>query len=145
MGQPATNHLLNRLLAIVGRSFPQYLQYSRPYIPPGRASVKETIDAIVGDQNVMVERLSQKLIDSKTPPRFGEFPIVYTDLHDLDIDYLMRMAVDYQEQDIASIGKIVDELRLAPAAQSLAEEISGMTKGHLDSLLELLPEATANG
>ena len=85
------------------------------------------------------------LIDAQAPPRFGEFPMEYTDLHDLDIDYLIRFAVDYQQQDIASIGEIVDQLRLAPAAQSLAEEVSGMTKGHLDSLLELLPEATAKG
>lgn len=144
MSQPATNPLLNRLLAIVGRSFPQYLQYSRPHIPPSRDSVKETIDAIVGDQNVMVERLSQMLLDANTPPRFGGFPIQYTDLHDLDIDYLMRIAVDYQEQDIATITEIVDQLRLSPAAQSLAEEVSGMTKGHLDSLKEILPAATAS-
>lgn len=144
MSQPNTPHLLNRLLAIVGRSFPQYLQYSRPYIPPGRSSVKETIDTIVTDQNVMVERLSQMLIDAKTPPRFGEFSLQYTDLHDLDIDFLMRMAVNYQQQDIFAIGEIVDQLQLAPAAQSLAEEASGMTKGHLDSLLELLPEAATS-
>lgn len=144
MSQPATNSLLNRLLAIVGRSFPQYLQYSRPYIPPGRSSVIETLDAIVSDQNVMVERLTDVLNDSNTPPRFGEFPMQYTDLHDLDIDFLMQMAVNYQQQDITSIAAIADELRLAPAAQSLAEEVLGMTKGHLDSLLELLPEATAS-
>ncbi len=142
MSQPDTNHLLNRLLAIVGRSFPQYLQYSRPYIPPGRGSVKETIDSIVADQNVMVERLTQMLSNADAPPRFGEFPMQYTDLHDLDIDFLMRAAVNYQEQDIASIGDIVDHLQLAPAAQSLAEEALGMTKGHLDLLLELLEPAT---
>ena len=77
MSQPQTIPLLNRLLAIVGRSFPQYLQYSRPHIPPGRDSVKETIDAVVGDQNVMVERLSQMLLEANTPPRFGEFPMQF--------------------------------------------------------------------
>lgn len=141
MSQPATNALLNRLMAIVGRSFPQYLQYSRPFIPPGRGSVMETIDAIVADQNVMVERLSQMLSDANSSVRFGDFPMEYTDLHDLDIDFLMRAAVSYQQQDIETIAGIADDLRLAPAAQSLAEEVLGMTKGHLDSLRELLPEA----
>lgn len=141
MSQPATPYLLNRLLAIVGRSFPQYLQYSRPYIPPGRSSLVETIETIAGDQNVMVERISQLLTDSQAPSRFGEFPMEYTDLHDLDIDFLMSAAVKYQEQDIASIAEIADQLRLSPAAQSLAEEALGMAKGHRDSLFELLPEA----
>ena len=144
MSQPATHLLLNRLLAIVGRSFPQYLQYSRPYVPPGRGSVMETIDGIVADQDGIVERLSQMISDDATPPRFGEFPMEYTDLHDLNIDFLMRAAVKYQEQDIASIAAIAEQLQLAPAAQSLAEEALGMAKGHLDSLQELLPQA-ANG
>lgn len=143
MSQPATNQLLNRLLAIVGRSFPQYLTFSRPYIPAGRANLMETIESIVADQDVMTERLSQMLKDSNSPARQGDFPMEYTDLHDLDIDFLMRAAANYQRQDIESIAEVVDELRLAPAAQSLAEEVSGMTKGHLDSLLELLPEAAA--
>ncbi|MGI9429764.1 MAG: hypothetical protein ACR2NM_13970 [Bythopirellula sp.] len=140
MSQPATNHLLNRLLAIVGRSFPQYLQYSRPYIPPGRSNLKETIDSIVDDQQGMVERISQLLYDAERPPRYGEFPMEYTDLHDLDIDYLIGAAIKYQQQDVASISAIADQLQLAPAAQALAEETSGMAKGHLDSLQELLPE-----
>jgi len=143
MSQPATTIMLNRLLAVVGRSFPQYLLYSRPYIPPGRATLFESIEAIVADQDGMVERISQQLSDAQAPPRFGEFPMEYTNLHDLDIDFLVGAAVKYQEQDITSVAAIAEQLRLAPAAQSLAEEALGMAKGHLDSLLELLPEATA--
>ena len=142
MSQPATTDLLNRLLAIVGRSFPQYLQYSRPYIPPGRTSLFEAIETIVADQDVMVERISQLITDAKAPARFGEFPMEYTDLHDLDIDFLVGAAVKYQVQDISSIADIAEQLQLAPAAQSLTEEALGMAKGHLDSLRELLPAAT---
>jgi hypothetical protein len=141
MSQPAINQLLNRLLAVVGRSFPQYLQYSRPYIPPGRSNLKETIDSIVDNQNGMVERISQLLYDAERPPRYGEFPMEYTDMHDLDIDYLIGAAITYQQQDIASIHAIAEQLQLAPAAQALAEEALGMAKGHLDSLEEMLPEA----
>ena len=100
----------------------------------------ETLDSIVSDQNVMVQRISQLLYDAEQPPRYGEFPMEYTDLHDLDIDYLIGAAVKYQQQDIVSIGEIADQLQLAPAAQALAEEALGMAKGHLDSLQELLPE-----
>ena len=45
------------------------------------------------------------------------------------------------KQDIADLEECVDALRLAPAAQSLASEALGMTKGHL----ELLQKQTTNG
>jgi len=99
----------------------------------------EAVEAIARDQNGMVERLSQRISEGKTPPRFGEFPIEYADRHDLDINYLLGLAFKYQEQDIASISEIAEQLQLAPAAQSLAEETLGMAKGHLDSLREILP------
>ncbi len=102
----------------------------------------EDIATIVADQNGMVERLSRMITEAKDPPRFGEFPMEYTDLHDLDVDYLLGLAVNYHQQDIDSIAIIAEELQLAPAAQSLAEEVLGMTKGHLDSLKELLPQET---
>ena len=141
MLQPPIIAALNRLLAIVGRSFPQYLQYSRPYIPPGRDNVVETLGAIVADQNVLADRITQILVDAEAPIRTGEFPMAFTDMHDLGIDFLVNMAIAYQEQDVASISQSVTELQSAPAAKALAEEALGMAKGHLESLRELTPAA----
>lgn len=138
MMQPATIFSLNRLLALLGKSFPQYLQYSRPHIPLGRESVMDTIGSIVTDQKVLEDRISQMLIDAEVPIRTGEFPMEFTDMHDLGIDFLVNRAIGYQEQDIASIGWIADHLDEAPAAKALAEEALGMAKGHLEALQELL-------
>ncbi len=142
MIEPSTIQNLNRLLAIVGRSFPQYLQYSRPYVPPGRDELIEALQSIVADQNAICERISQILLDAHAPLRTGEFPMDYTDKHDLDIDYLVGVAVEFQEQDIASIGQLVEQLQTAPAAKALAEEALGMAKGHLDSLREMIAEVS---
>jgi hypothetical protein len=106
--------------------------------------MREAIQAIVTDQNGIVDRVSQMLVDADFPPRAGEFPMEYTDKHDLSIDYLLLAAVGYQQQDIAAIAKMVEALRTAPAAKSLAEEALGMTKGHLDTLEELAAAPTAN-
>ncbi len=140
MIEPATVQNLNRLLAIVSRSFPQYLQFSRPYVAPGRDHLIEALESIVADQDAIGERISQILLDAHAPLRTGEFPMDYTDKHDLDIDYLVGIAVEFQEQDIASIGQLVEQLQTAPAAKALAEESLGMAKGHLDSLQELVSE-----
>jgi hypothetical protein len=139
MLQPATIAALNRLLEVVGRSFPQYLQYSRPHIPPGRENEVETIASIVADQNGFADRITHMLIDAEASIRTGEFPMEFTDTHDLDIDFLVSLAIAYQEQDIATIGQVVDLLQNAPAAKALAEEALGMCKGHLESLQELTP------
>ena len=137
-----TLQLLNRLLAIVCRSFPQYLTWSRPYVPASRREVLDAIRDIVAEQDAIAERISQMIIDADSLPRTGEFPMEFTDMHDLGIDYLLSAAIDYQEQDIAAISSLVDQLRTTPAAKAIAEEALGMARGHLETLLELRETAS---
>jgi hypothetical protein len=132
-----TIEILNRVLVLLERSFPQYLQWARPYIPAGREEVMETIGEIVAGQRALAERVSEVISDSGARPDTGEFPIEYTDTHDLSIDFLIQEAIGYQKQDIAELQECADSLNLAPAAQALAAEALGMAKGHLESLEEL--------
>jgi hypothetical protein len=132
-----TIDVLNRVLAILERSFPQYLRYARPYVPAGREEIMETIDEIVTLQNSLARRVSQMIFESGALPETGKFPIEFTDTHDLSIDYLVEEAIGYQKQDIADLAECADELILAPAAQALAAEALGMAKGQLESLEEL--------
>lgn len=132
-----TVQLLNQLLAILCRSFPQYMTWARPYVPAHRKEVLEAIEDLVAQQESVAERISQMLVDADALPRTGEFPMEFTDMHDLGIDYLLSAAVEYQEQDIAAISNLVDELRTTPAAKAIAEEALGMSRGHLETLLEL--------
>jgi hypothetical protein len=129
---------LNRLLAIHCRSFVQYLRWSRPHVPEGRQEELETLEAIAQDQDAMSERISKLIIDSGALPHTGEFPMEFTDLHDLDIDFLIAAAVRYQDYDLSAVQEVVNGLQGAPAARALAEEALGMSKGHLDSLRELV-------
>ena len=138
MNQPATAATLNQLLAILCRSFPQYLKFSRPYVPPGRSDVAETLDTVAADQDVLVDRITRMQIDAEAPIHTGDFPMEFTDLHDLEIDFLVGAAIAYQQKDIETIAGIVEQLQSAPAAKSIAEESLGMAKGHLASLKELL-------
>jgi predicted outer membrane protein len=140
MSQPTTIYRLNRLLGIVSRSFLQYLKFSRPYVPSGRREVVEMLAAMVTDQDRMADRISQMITDHRELPRTGEFPMEFTDMHDLEIDFLIRVAIDYQRQDVLSIGQLARQLQLAPAAKSLAEETLGMAKGHLQMLEALALE-----
>ncbi|TWU25873.1 hypothetical protein [Bythopirellula polymerisocia] len=143
MFQASLYHLLNQLLGIVGKSFPQYIRYSRPYMPPGSEAIVDTIEAIVHDQDVLAERIGVLLVDAEAPLRPGGFPMEYTDTHDLSIDYQLAAAIGYQQQDIDSIRALIDELQSYPEAKALCEEALGMAKGHLESLQEVLPASSS--
>lgn len=143
MNQATTATQLNRLLALAGCSFPQYLQFSRPYIPPGRSDFVDTLDAIAEDQVVLGDRITQMLIDADASIRTGDFPMEFTDMHDLGIEFLVNAAIAYQEQDVDTSEDIVEKLQASPAAKSLAEEALGMAKGHLESLRELVQAETS--
>src|SRR5215510_11031619 len=129
--------VLNRVLEILERSFPQYLRYARPYVPPGRENIMQTIEQITAGQDSLAERVSQHIFESSGLPDHGDFPIEFTDTHDLAIDFLLQEAIDCTKQSIGDLEQCVDSLRLAPAAQSLASEALGMTKGHLELLQKL--------
>src|SRR3954470_23631773 len=144
MPSPDTITVLNRVLEILERSFPQYMRYARPYVPPGRENIMQTIEQIVAGQDALAERVSQHIFESSGLPDHGDFPIEYTDTHDLAIDYLLQEAIDCTKQDIGDLEQCVDSLRLAPAAQLLASEALGMTKGHLELLSKLATSGTAS-
>ena len=143
MASTTTIEVLNRVLAILCRSFPQYLQFSRPYVPSGNDQILETLEEIVSGQNALADRVARLIEESGGLADRGEFPMAFTDAHDVEIHFAIARAVDYQQQDIASLAECTRELGLAPAALSLAEEARGMPKGHLESLQELSGEPRA--
>jgi hypothetical protein len=133
--------ILNRVLAILQRSYPQYMCYGRPYVPAGREGVMASIQDIVASQDAVSLRLTDAIMASDGRPDPGDFPIEYTDTHDLAIDFLIREAISSQKQDIADLQKYVDALRTEPAAQSLVAEALGMSKAHLEVLEDLKRKA----
>jgi hypothetical protein len=138
-----TINALNHVLAILERSFPQYLRFARPYIPPGRENVMQTIDQITAGADALAERITQQIYDSAGLPDHGDFPIEFTDSHDLAIDYLVDEAIDGLKQDVADLEECAGRLRLAPAAQALASEAVGLVKGDLELLQKCASGTTA--
>lgn len=144
MPSPDTINVLNRVLSILERSFPQYMCYARPYVPQGRENIMQMIEQIVAGEDALAERASRYIFESGGLPDHGDFPIEFTDAHDLAIDFLLQEAIDCLKENVADLEQCVDALRLAPAAQSLAAEAAGMTKGHLELLERLATGSTAS-
>lgn len=123
-------------MTLLRRSFPQYLQYARPYFPGGRKDAAQVFRHIVADQNVLARRVLEQLDALGCGPVKTEFPTDYTDAHDLAIDYLLERAIGYQRRDLETLEKLSSQLALNATARSLVDEARGMAQAHLESLEE---------
>lgn len=143
MKSTQTIRALNRLVAIHNRSLAMYLASARPFTREGDEEAMAVLRHMATDQRKTVERLGALILELGGRVAKGEFPMEFTSLHDLDLDYLLRRVVASHKVDIEAIKECVDELRLAPLARALAEESLGAAKGQLDSLEELIADRKA--
>ncbi len=132
---------LNRLFITIYRSLPMYLTYASPWTHHGDARIVEALRHIVADHRALCARIAEFLQDQQAPLTTGDYPMGFTDLHDLSLDYLVSRLVRCQQQDIATIARCVQELASVTAAHTLAEEALGAARAHLDSLQELAAAA----
>ena len=129
---------LNQLSVAHNRSLPVYLQYARPWMERDRDEVKLVLQQIVDDQEATVDRIGTMIqaVGQDVDP--GEFPIQFTSLHDLSIDYLLEQLVKKQRAIISICEQAVDDLAADAMSQAVAQEAIGNAKAHLDSLQELV-------
>ncbi|MCC7084123.1 MAG: hypothetical protein IT427_03840 [Pirellulales bacterium] len=144
MARIDTNAVLNRLLVTLHRSFPMYLgDTAALWTHPGDESAKLTVALIATDYRNYAHRLVELLLERRALAGFGEYPMAFTDTHDLALGYLVGELSFYQRQDIAAIEQCVADLISDPQGRALAEEILGNARGHLESLQELNQEPVA--
>ena len=146
MNNSPTYHTLNRLFSILQRSFPMYLRCAPPLAAEADSEAVDLLNQIAEDQTNLSRRITGLPLFSGDQPDAGDFPMEFTDMHDLTIDFILRRTIGYQRQDVASIQHCIDLLRMAPAALALAEEALEMSKGQLESLEALVQgKASAAG
>ena len=132
-----TNAVLNRLLVLHHRSLPAYLSYAIPWLHRDNEAAQEVLQSIAADHRALVNRLGELIVDGNGIVIYGGFPLPYTALHDLSLDYLVTRLVQFEEQLIPQISQCADQLRMNPAAQAVALESLGEAKAHLQALEEL--------
>ena len=90
----------------------------------------------------MIGRLGE-LIDARNGRvDRGSFPMEYTDMNMLSLDFLVQEMIRCQKRDIADIERIVAELGADREARELAEEVLGSERAHLEALEELVNQPT---
>ena len=139
----STMNLLNELLAMHSFSLPSYLASAKPWIRRGDTKSGDLLRLIAADQRRMADRIGAVIVESGGTVQPGEFPMLFTDMHDLSTDYLLNQVMEFQRHDVARIGEIVAQLERSPAAVAIAKEALGAAKAHLDQLEELMLETPA--
>lgn len=137
MGEMTTVDVLNQLLAIHSRSLPTYLRSAPPWYGDEDSEAVTVLRHIADDHALMVAKIGSEILREGGVVKGGEFPMLYTDMHDLSIEYILRQVVLQQESEMEVIRSCVSKLQHAPAARALAEEALGAAQGHLDNLNSL--------
>ena len=83
---------------------------------------------------ISVENLGRAIIAAGKPVNMGEYPMLFTDIHDLSMAHVLRELIRSQKQDIQTIVDCVQELEEDPPNRNFAEECLGAAKGHLEAL-----------
>lgn len=143
MSPPSTTDVLNRLLVLHERSLPMYLSYAPPDRLAANAQAKAVLGQIVEDQKRTIDRLATIVLDGGGLVDSGEFPMSFTSLHDLSLEYLLKLMIERQEKLVSACQNLANLLATAPYAQAAAREALGEAKGHLQNLQELQGEARA--
>jgi hypothetical protein len=138
-----TNAVLNRLLILHHRSLPVYLSYAIPWLHRDNEAALEVLQSIAADHRALVDRLGELILDGNGVVAYGQFPLRYTALHDLSLDYLVQRLIEFENQFIPQISQCADQLRMSPAAQAVALEALGEAKAHRQSLEELTQRPAA--
>ena len=137
MAQPSPVDVLNRLLALHRRSLPMYLQSAKPWVGPNEQATMAVLGDIAEDQTLMADRILAVIREHGGTPAPSDYPMVFTDMHDLALSYILPEVMGREQREIQYMEQAVEWLADAPAPRAITQEALGAARGHLQSLQEL--------
>jgi len=129
-----TTDVLNQLLHLLLRGLPAYVVEVNPWMQPGRHPLRKALANLADDRRQFANRTNQAILDRGAYPDPGPFPLEYTGLNDVSIEYLTNELIDSLHVDIEILQEIAAQLAAIPELHALAEEILGNTIAHAEIL-----------
>ena len=134
MASSRNTDVLNRLLATLHRSLSEYLQGSHYWTHRGDARAEAVVRHLVEDQRALAARIADLIFQRHGQIAPSSFPMEFTDLNLLSLDYLLQELIRHQRLDIETVEECVAALRGDREARDVAEEVLGNARGHLENL-----------
>jgi hypothetical protein len=129
--------VLERLLKLLCRSLPAYLANARPWAQARDRQVQAALDRLVADQQMYAQRVAEAITRCGGRPDPGRFPASMAAKNDLGLEFLLQEVIEDQQRAAAAIEHCAAQLDGLPPLHSLAEEIFGNVRGHVDILREM--------
>ncbi len=126
--------VLNQLLHLLLRGLPAYVVEVNPSMQPGRHPLRKALANLADDRRLFANRTNQAILDRGAYPDPGPFPLEYTGLNDVSIEYLTNELIDSLHVDTEILQEISAQLTAIPELHALAEEILGNTIAHAEIL-----------
>ena len=115
-----------------------YLVSAPPHRMSNQDKAWETIRHIIDDQKLMIDKIGDHIESLEGTPNMGEFPMEFTGMHDLSLDFILARVLEHQQRDVELIEQLSNQLEAGSAAKALAQEALGAAKAHVQSLEECL-------
>jgi hypothetical protein len=129
--------ILQGLVRKEGRSLLQYVGESFPWTTAKNHHALPTLLSIVEEEQKGTAAVVQMLIKNRMrPPYLGAYPMSFTTINYMSLDYLLPLLIDFEKRRIAELEKshvLVVEEEPKQLLQSLVE----MKNRHLAALVEL--------
>jgi hypothetical protein len=133
---PDIIELLNRLAAWHGSTLACYLVDATPWVASDSKATFDLIRSIAEDQKRMQDRMAAEIQERHGAVQRPFFPMSFTSLHDLSLEYLTGRVLQDQRQLEKRIRSVIPAMQGDPRALALAEESLGEALAHIDSLEE---------
>ncbi|MEX2138637.1 MAG: hypothetical protein WD894_05210 [Pirellulales bacterium] len=143
--EPDPNQALNQVLITLHRSLPMYISFADPWVAYGNEEPRRVLNRLVADKQEYVGRLTTLLDSRRYTIDFGEFPMDFTSLHDVSLDFLLKQLIEHQRREVEAIENRLGRLARDAEGGALVGEILTNSRRHLQSLEGLSRQAaTAN-
>lgn len=132
-----TTKVLNELLVLHSRSLASYLGDAALWTAAGEKSARQkAFERLAASHHTFADRFTTLIFDRRGRIDSGQFPMSFTGLHMLSLEYLAGVLIKEQQRLIAAIETRLPLLQDDAAARELAEESLGAARGHLEALQE---------
>jgi hypothetical protein len=134
----ATATLLQDLVRREGRSLLQYVNESFPWTTAKNRQVLPVLVDMVKEEQDSAAAIVKLLLRHRVrPPYLGAYPMSFTTINYMSLDFLVPYLIDFEERRIAELEKDIAGITESEARQ-LLQTLLSMKQRHLATLTGLL-------
>jgi hypothetical protein len=138
------NEVLNQVLVNLGRSLLQYVGECWPWTDRRDETERNVVADCVHRQRDTVQDLADLLVDRNWPVDYGSFPTEYTDLHFVELDYLLPQLLDGERALVRDLELAIERCFEDVAAVDVLRRTLAVQSGIVRDLELLVTSSTTS-